>query len=396
MTWTQIQNGIERRAIAFRDAVKAESMRGSILRLLAGLSRRHIAIGSAGLVALATVLAVCSRPAPAERGPDAAADAPSVVAVTVHLTRLAPQIPLAGTVVSRNDSHLAADVDGRVSWVADVGTIVSAGDVVARLDDTVAATQLASDKANVARLAAQLRFDRAQAERMENLFAQNAIAKSARDQAIAARDVDVGALSQAQAALAKSQFQFDHDQIRAPFAGRVVARLANPGEYAATGKEIVRLVDIQSLEVSAQAPIESAQFLREGMPLVALIENKPITAPVRAIVPVGDQLSRTVEIRLALSSGSALVGDSAKVMIPSAAPRNVVAVPRDALLLREDATYLFRLDRKNTAVRIAVETGSVDGDLVEVRGPLVPGQRVIVRGAEHLQAGQKVRPVASL
>jgi len=83
-------------------------------------------------------------------------------------------------------------------------------------------------------------------------------------------------------------------------------------------------------------------------------------------------------------------------MIPSAAPRNVVAVPRDALLLREDATYLFKLDKKNTAVRIAVETGSVDGDLVEIRGPLSPGQRVIVRGAEHLEAGQKVRPVASL
>ena len=396
MMWERIQNDLERHAIAFRDVVRPESMRGSILQLLGGLSRRHVVIGSAAVVALATALALYSRPAPAGRGPDATQDVPSVVAVTVHLTRLAPQIALAGTVVSRNDSHLAADVDGRVSWVADVGTIVSAGDVVARLDDTVAATQLASDKANVARLAAQLRFDRAQAERMENLFAQNANAKSARDQAIAARDVDVGALSQAQAALAKSQFQFDHDQIRAPFAGRVVARLANPGEYAATGKEIVRLVDIQSLEVSAQAPIELAQFLREGMPLVASIENKPVTAPVRAIVPVGDQLSRTVEIRLVLSSGSALVGDSAKVMIPGAAPRNVVAVPRDALLLREDATYLFKLDRKNTAVRIAVETGSVDGDLVEVRGPLAPGQRVIVRGAEHLEAGQKVRPVASL
>jgi RND family efflux transporter MFP subunit len=396
MMWERIQKDLERHAIAFRDVVRPRSMRRSILQLLGGLSRRQVVIGSAAAVALATALAIYSRPAPARRGPDVTQDVPTVVAVTVHLTRLAPQIALAGTVVSRNDSHLAADVDGRVSWVADVGTIVSAGDVVARLDDTVAATQLASDKANVARLVAQLRFDRAQAERMDNLFAQNAIAKSTRDQAIAARDVDVGALSQAQAALAKSQFQFDHDQIRAPFAGRVVARLANPGEYAATGKEIVRLVDIQSLEVSAQAPIELAQFLREGMPLVALIENKPVTAPVRAVVPVGDQLSRTVEIRLALSSGSALVGDSAKVMIPSAAPRNVVAVPRDALLLREEATYLFRLDSKNTAVRIAVETGNVDGDLVEVRGQLAPGQRVIVRGAEHLEAGQKVRPVASL
>jgi RND family efflux transporter MFP subunit len=395
MMWQRLQNDIERRAITLRDAVATETVRGTVVKLFAVRSRRRLIVAGVAVAALVITIGLYSRSAPAERA--AAAPAlPSVVAVTIHLTRLAPQIALAGTVVSRNDSHLAADVDGRVAWVADVGAVVASGDVVARLDDTVASTQLASDKANVTRLAAQLRFDRAQAERMDNLFSQNAIAKSTRDQAIATRDVDAGALSQAQAALAKSQFQFDHDQIRAPFAGRVVARLANPGEYATAGKEIVRLVDIQSLEVSAQAPIEATQFLREGMPLGTLIESRPLNAPIRAIVPVGDQLSRTVELRISLSPGSALVGDSAKVMIPSAAPRNVIAVPRDALLLREDATYLFKLDRRNTALRVAVETGSVDGNLVEVHGPLTEGERVIVRGAEHLEAGQKVRPVASL
>src|SRR5262249_39776507 len=151
---------------------------------------------------------------------------------------------------------------------------------------------------NVARLAAQLRFDRAQAERMQNLYSQNAIAKATRDQAVAARDVDVGALTQAQAMLSKSQYQHDHDEIRAPFAGRVVQRLINPGEYATAGKPIVRLVDIGTLEVSAQAPIQNSAFVHEGSTLTTLIEDKQVPATVRAIVPVGDQLSRTVEIRL--------------------------------------------------------------------------------------------------
>jgi RND family efflux transporter MFP subunit len=395
MIWQRMQSELGRHAITLRDAVTEEGGRARLQRVLKRTNPKRLIAASAIAAALIAAVAY-TRPAPAEQ--DAAVTAPlaAVVVVPAQLTRLAPQIALAGTVVSRNDSHLAADVEGRVAWVAEVGVVVAAGDVVARLDDSVAATQLASDKANVARLAAQLRYDRAQAERMQNLFTQNAISKSSRDQATSTRDVDTAALAQAQATLTKSQYQYDHDNIRAPFAGRVAARLINPGEYATAGKEILRLVDIQSLEVSAQAPIDAAQFIHEGLGLATQIENKSTVAAVRAIVPVGDQLSRTVEIRLVLAPGSALVGDSAKVMVPTAAPRDTIAVPRDALLLREDATYVFKLDRKNAALRVAVETGSSDGNMVEVKGLISPGDRVIVRGAERLEAGQKVRPVASL
>jgi len=306
---------------------------------------------------------------------------------------MAPKVSLPGTVVARNDSKLASEVDGRVAWVAEVGTVVKAGDIVARIDRNVAGMQLASDKANVARLSAQLKFDRSQADRMDRLFQQSAIAKATRDQAQSTREMDEGALAQAQASLSKSQYQFTHSEIRAPFPGRVAARLINPGEYAAPGKDIVRLVDIDSIEVKAQSPIDTAHFLREGMPVGVEIAHKYIVAPVRAIVPVGDEASRTIEIRVALKAGQAFVGDAAKVMVPSAAPRDVLAVPRDALVLREDNTYLFKVDGKNVATRVAVETGTEDGSMVEVHGPVKPGDRVIVRGAERLEAGQKVQPV---
>jgi RND family efflux transporter MFP subunit len=253
--------------------------------------------------------------------------------------------------------------------------------------------QLASDKASVARLEAQVRFDREQAQRMESLFAQNAIAKSTRDQAASTRDMDAAALAAAQAALKKSQYQFDHSDIRAPFPGRVVARLINPGEYATAGKPIVRLVDIGSTEVSVQIPIETSAYLHEGMDLTVEIESKRATAKIRAIVPVGDIASRTIEVRLMLPAGTGFVGDAAKVFIPSATVREVVAVPRDALVLREDNTYVFKVNGKGVAERVAVETGAEDGAFVEVKGPVSPGERVIVRGAERLEAGEKVKPV---
>jgi RND family efflux transporter MFP subunit len=319
--------------------------------------------------------------------------APSVGVVAARSMRMAPKLALPGTVMARNDSHLASEVTGRVAWVAEVGTALKAGDVVARIDPTNARLQLSADRANVSKLAAQLRYDRSQAERMQTLFKQNAIAKATRDQAASSRDQDAAALAQAQAVLGQSQYASDHGEIRAPFPGRVAQRLINAGEYATPGKDIVRLVDTGNIEVSAQAPIDSVRFLQEGMQLTAVIEDRPVTTTVRAIVPVGDIASRTIEVRLTLPSGAALVGDAARVLIPSAQPRQVIAVPRDALVMREDNTYVFKVDKKDQAQRVAVETGSEDGAMVEVRGPIAAGERVIVRGAERLETGQKVRAI---
>lgn len=318
---------------------------------------------------------------------------PSVGVSPARAIVMAPTTVLPGTVVSRNDSQLASEVEGRIASVAEVGTVVPKDGIVARVDNSLAAMQLVSDKASAARLSAQLDYDRGQAERLQNLFAQNAIAKSARDQAVSTRDMDAAALAQAEAAVKKSRYQFDHTDIRAPFPGRVAARLINPGEYATPGKPVVRLVDIGSTEVSVQIPIASAGYLHDGLPLAVVIEGRASRATVRAIVPVGDLASRTIEVRLALPAGSGFVGDAAKVFIPSAAPHQVVAVPRDALVLREDNTYVFKVDGKGVAQRVAVQTGSAQGSLVEVHGRILPGERVIVRGAERLEGGQKVRPV---
>jgi RND family efflux transporter MFP subunit len=349
---------------------------------------KHHRIGTLAAVTVSFVV-LCSADALAQQH----TDMPSVGVMQARVVKMAPKSALPGTVVSRNDSQLASEVEGRIASVAEVGTIVTKGGIVARVDNTLAVTQLASDQANVTRLQAQLLYDRGQAGRMENLFSQNAIARSTRDQAVSTRDMDAAALAQAEAAVKKSQYEVDHSDIRAPFPGRVVARLINPGEYASPGKPVVRLVDIGSTEVSAQIPIEMAGYLRNGQPVSVQIEGHSATANVRAIVPVGDITSRTIEVRLTLPSEEGFVGDAVKVLIPSAAPHEVVAVPRDALVLREDNTYVFKVDRKGIAQRVAVQTGSEEGTLVEVHGQISAGERVIVRGAERLEAGQKVKPV---
>lgn len=362
---------------------------------------RIIAAASLGLAAVATFFywswTSAPAPAPAAEAKEAAAPAeaelPPVSITKVKATRIAPQAAFPGTVISRNDSKLAADVEGRVTWVAEVGAVVQEGDVIARLDSNMVEMQRESDRANVARLGALAKYDRAHAARMQELLDKKVMSKAAADQAASQRDSNEAALAQAQAALKRSQYQVEHSEIRAPFPGRVVARLVNAGEYASAGKDVVRLVDQGSIEITAQVPIPSMQYLHEGMRVTAEVQGKPVDTSVRVIVPVSDQQSRTVEVRLSLAADAAFVGDAARVLIPSAEPRMVLAVPRDALVLREENTYLFKLNHENRAERIAIETGAEDGGLVEVRGTLKEGERVIIRGAERLEPGQKVRLV---
>jgi RND family efflux transporter MFP subunit len=373
----------------------------TLARKLLGLDRRK-QIGGGVIVLVALAFGVWwLQPKSEVAGPVPAAAAvqpdeselPAVSIAKVKSTRIAPQASYPGTVVSRNDSRLAADVEGRVEWVADVGTIVKEGDVVARLDANLARMQQEADRAQVAKLAAQVRYDRGHAQRMQELMDKKVVSRAGLDQATSARDANEAALKQAEAALKRSQYQLDHSEIRAPFSGRVVSRLINAGEYASPGKEVVRLVDLDAIEISTQVPIASMQYLREGMRVTAEMQGKPVAASVRVIVPVGHAQSRTVEVRLALEPGSAFVGDAARVLIPSAEPRMVMAVPRDALVLREENTYLFKLNKENKAERIAVEVGAADGNMVEVTGLLREGERVIIRGAERLESGQKVRLV---
>ena len=112
---------------------------------------------------------------------------------------------------------------------------------------------------------------------------------------------------------------------------------------------------------------------------------------VRTVVPVGDDRSRQFEVRVTLTSPEWLVGTPIEVSLPSSAERNAVTVPRDALVIRQNHSYVLRVTRSNTVEELDVTPGAGIADAVEVSGPLAAGDRLVVRGGERLVAGQAVR-----
>lgn len=303
---------------------------------------------------------------------------------------MAPVVRVPGTVVSRNDSRISSEIGGRVVWVREEGAHVADGDPVARLDATQLELELKENWARVRRLEASLRYENQQVGRLEELAEMKHTPQSQLEQAVAQRDMVEQDLAQARITHERTKENLARTEIRAPFPGRVVARLVQMGEYANVGTELVRLVDTGDVEVRAQVPIGMAPYLADGQSVGLLGGGLELSGPIRTIIPVGDEVTRTMEIRVAMPRRAWVIGSAVQIGLPADAPRQVVAVPRDALILRADATYVFKINGENVAERVAVTTGSAMGALIEVRGSVADGDTVVIRGGERLRSGQEV------
>ena len=307
-----------------------------------------------------------------------------------RITTMAPTMQVAGTVVSRSDAFLSAEVEGRLIRVADVGTHVDAGDVVAEIEDTGLRLRARELAAEVNRAEARLRFLEAELVRFQRLAETNLAAASQIDQTRSERDIAAGDLEVVRSRLDQLEDQLDRTRITAPFPGVVAERVANAGERVAVGTRVVRMVNPQSLEVVARAPLNYFRFVRPGDELLITAGmDQRMPAPVRTVVSVGDEARHVFELRLDMDEFLP-VGQTVRVTIPTADVREVLAVPRDALVLRGDGIAVFIIDDNNTARRIRVSTGIGEGDWIEVSGPIQEGDKVVIRGNERLRAGQQV------
>ncbi|MEM9301417.1 MAG: efflux RND transporter periplasmic adaptor subunit [Pseudomonadota bacterium] len=318
-------------------------------------------------------------------------DAPAPVRVAeAREMMMTTTILVPGTVVSRNDARIAAEVAGRLTMVADVGTAVAAGDVVARVEDTPLQLRVAELKAQVAREQARLRFLSREEERLASLAERNVAARNQLDETRSDRDVAANELAVARARFAQLEDQLQRTALRAPWDGTVVERLSRQGEHVTAGTVVARLVAPARLEVVTRGPLDVIGFIAPGDAVQLRAGATPLVGTVRTVVAVGDENTHLFEARIDLEGAAAPVGQPARVTLPASSPRTVLAVPRDALVLRPEGIAVFVVEAEGTARRVSVETGLAMGEFIEIVGDLAAGDRVIIRGNERLRPGQKV------
>jgi len=312
--------------------------------------------------------------------------------VEVGQARLMATMQVAGTVLSRSDAFLSAEVEGRLLEIAEVGERFDAGDVLARIEDTQLQLRAEELEAEISSVEARLKFLEAELTRYQQLAADNLASRTQIDQTRSERDVAESDLRVARSRLAQVADQIERTRVRAPFPGVVAQRLVQAGERVSTGTQVMRIYNPDNLEVVARAPLSYYRYLQPGDELAVRFDDEVIPAELRTLVSQGTEQSHVFELRLNLVERLP-VGQAVRVTVPTADVREVLAVPRDALVLRGTGTSVFVVDEENTARRVTVAVGIGSENMIEVRGPIQPGDRVVVRGNERLREGQSIEVI---
>jgi len=318
-----------------------------------------------------------------------------VVVVAAKKAQLAPVSWIAGSVISRYDANIAAEIEGRLVSLVDIGSHVLKGDELAKLENLQLNFRLAEFKANVSRAEARQKFLNKEVARLRRLARNNNAARTQLEQTEADRDVAVAELSLSRAQLEQARDLNGRQIVQAPFTGMVAQHFQQQGGWASVGTSLLRLVDVKTLEVKAMVPLFALEFLRSGSVLDIKNGDQRVKGVVRSLVSAGDQTSRLLEMRVDFEMNGWIAGQTVEVAIPSAEPQLVIAVPRDALVLRRDGAAVFKIKADDTAERIAVETGIAQGDVIQVLGDVAEGDKIVTRGGERLRPGQKVQMLES-
>ena len=321
-----------------------------------------------------------------------------VQVASVERTEIAPTVAVPGTVHSRNEVQVTAGVAGQLLMVAEPGTLVQKGEPVARIDKRALQLQRAEQEALLARAEINIRQLESQLRRQRELQGSNLVSEFELEQTQANRDLAVSDANISIVRIGQIDDQIRRADVRAPFTGVVIGRDRRGGEDVARGEQLARLTAIRNMEVRAFVPLKHLQRTIVGDTIDVFTSDAAIAGTIRALVPTGDVRSQTFEARIDLpvaATSAWTVGQLVSVAVPIRPRTDVLAVPRDALVLRHNGSFVFRINEENKAEQIAVDLGDSSGDMIAVSGTLREGDRVAIRGAENLRDGMDTKILVS-
>ncbi len=258
------------------------------------------------------------------------------------------------------------------------GDYVDAGDLVIELEqsDLQARAKQAQDHARS--VTARMVEASKNLERAEELHNRGLIAVAARDAAradAAALNADVSSARQAQQ---EAQAALAYSEIRAPMAGRVVDRFAEPGDTAAPGSKLLSLYNPFSLRVEARVREQLALALAKDQALQVEIPalGRSYEARIEEIVPAADPGSRTFLVKARLPSTPGLLpGLYARLQVPAGERRRLlIPLDRVAQVGQLDVVWVAE---NNRVIRRFVRLGRPDNGQVEVVAGLRAGEALM-------------------
>lgn len=385
---------------------------------------------------------------------------PTVSVVEARQQRVPVTLRLVGSVKPMTRSLIASEVAGIVNELpVEEGDRVEAGAVVCRLRNTI--MRLLHDQAVAMSRQLQAELDELEAgtraeeieqavalmeetrammekwseeyERIEGLrrqgvaslkeyndtAAEYSAAKQRFAQAKATHDLAVAgprkeeiarasfAVEAARAFEAKLNHDFEQTQIRAPFAGHIIRKATEVGQWINAGGCVVEMIDLESVLVRIDVPESavSAAKIGDTVPVTIDALGRTFDGKIKHIIPQADEKARTfpIEVEVINKDHAIKAGMFARARVPAGASVLSVVVPLDAVLQRQGTDFVIVVvpvpnGQGQSASPVPVQLGARVGNLVAVDSSrLQAGSLVAVRGHDRIYGPQpvQVRPADS-
>jgi multidrug efflux system membrane fusion protein len=328
----------------------------------------------------------------------------SIVPQAVGKGDIGVNINALGTVTSLATVTVRTQISGYLMKIDfKEGDEVKKGDVLAEIDSRPYEAALAQAKGNLARDEALLKGAQVDLARYQGLAAQNAVPRQTLDTQVALVAQDEGTVEADRAAVNAAQVNLNYCHIVAPNDGRVGIRQVDQGNYVTPGDAngIVVITQLKPISVLFTVPEDNLQAilkrLQEGakLPTTALdrssikvlaqgtvqstdsqIDPTTGTIKLRATFPNDDEAlfpNQFVNIRLLLDTH-----------------KDVTIMPTAGVQRGVPGTFVYLVNSDDTVSVRKIELGITDGDNVEVKSGLQPGDRIVIDGADKLRDGAKI------
>jgi len=327
----------------------------------------------------------------------------TVNVVQVQHVSLPLRISANGNVAAWQEAIIGSEVSGlRLTQVlVNVGDTVIKGQLLAEFSADEVIAEFNQAKGKLMEAEAQGREAIANADRARTLQNTGAMSSQQIDQFTTAADTAKARIEVAQAEVQIQQIKLKNTKIYAPDSGVISARTATVGSVIAAGNELFRLIRQSKLEWRAEVVSTDIAKIKEGMQVnITTADGSKIIGKVRKTSPTVDILTRNILIYVDLPSNSAAkAGMYAKGEF-LLGQSNALALPQQALVLRDGFTYVFEVNAQNgkmVAKQIKVQTGRRLLNLVEIVSGVKLQQSVVASGGGFLADNDvvKVVPVQS-
>jgi RND family efflux transporter MFP subunit len=290
-----------------------------------------------------------------------------------------------------------AQIGGTVlQTIADEGSRVSNGTLLARIDDRTIRDQYLSARSAVTSAQSAAEVAQRNLERNERLSKAGAIAErdleTARTQNIAAQSQ----LADAKARLTLQEKQLADAQIRAPFTGIVSKRQVSAGDVVQPGGELFTVVDPTSMRLEASVPASQLNAVKVGLPVAFSVSGYPdrtFEGKITRINPTADPTTGQVRVVVSLpNAGNNLVGGLFAEGRVASERRNVLVAPTSAVDVTGIKPFVIRL-KEGKVERVEVELGLRDeeSERVEIKTGLTKGDTLLIGAARGISPGTPVR-----